>query len=82
MGTSKGFSSWYSGLTDSEKTSYARRAKTSRRYIETHLLTAGRIPRPHAMHHLARASGTFTLGGLCEWFYRTKLANARARTIQ
>lgn len=74
MSTAKDFAKWYDGLDSRGKTSFARRAKTTRNYIESHLLAPYKIPRARAMHNLAEASGHFTLAELAAWFYETTVA--------
>jgi hypothetical protein len=70
----KNFATWYDGLAEQQKTSFARRAKTTRNYIESHLLAPYKIPRAEAMNNLAAASGEFTVAELAAWFYETSLA--------
>lgn len=77
----KNFAAWYEGLPEQEKTSFARRAKTTRNYIESHLLAPYKIPRADAMSNLAAASGHFTVAELAAWFYESSLAR-RARPGQ
>lgn len=67
------FAAWYETLSDREKTAYARRCKTTRGYIESHLLAPYKIPRPAAMERLAKGSG-FTVAGLAGWFYTAAIA--------
>lgn len=77
--TSKSFAAWYEGLSDRERTAYARRAKTTRGYIESHLLAPYKIPRAAAMENLARASQNFTVAELAAWFYESSLARRGRR---
>lgn len=68
------FSAWYEALPEAQKTAYAARAKTTRNYIESHLLAPYKIPRAESMNNLASASEEFTVAQLAAWFYETTLA--------
>jgi hypothetical protein len=76
----KNFATWYEGLQETQKTSFARRAKTTRGYIESHLLAPYKIPRAEAMNNLASASGEFTVAELAAWFYESSIARKAARS--
>jgi hypothetical protein len=73
VSTQKDFASWYDRLPDDKKSSFARRAKTTRGYIESHLLAPYKIPRAEAMNNLAAASGEFSVAELAAWFYQSSL---------
>ena len=65
-------------LTTQELDSFARRAGTTARYIQCHLLTQRKIPRPALMRKLASASGNaVTLDDLLRHFYKTRPADLR-----
>jgi hypothetical protein len=72
--TAKTFAAWYESLGPRERAAFARRSKTTQRYIETHLLAPHKIPRAQSMKRLAIASGVFTVGELAAWFYEASLA--------
>ena len=80
--TSKDFASWYGGLGEPERDSFARRANTTRGYIETHLLGAQKIPRAESMEALAKATETFTVAELAAWFYEASLTRKAHRNSQ
>lgn len=73
------FPSWYDSMTPRQRASYARRAKTTPGYIESHLLAPYKVPRPRKMKNLAAASGRFTVGELAAWFYESILARDEQR---
>ena len=63
-------------LSRPERDSFARRAGTTTRYIQCHLLTQRKIPRPALMQKLVSASGnTVTLDDLLAHFYKTRPAD-------
>lgn len=63
-------------LTPTERDSFARRAGTTVRYIQCHLLTQRKIPRPGLMRKLVSASGNVvTLDDLLAHFYKTRPAD-------
>lgn len=70
-------------LTPPERDSFARRVGTTVRYIQCHLLTQRKIPRPALMRKLVSASGNaVTLDDLLAHFYKTRPADlgpARSR---
>lgn len=69
----KNFALWYEGLPNDKKSAFARKAKTTRGYIESHLLAPYKIPRAEAMNNLAAATGEFTVAELAAWFYQASL---------
>jgi hypothetical protein len=73
------FAAWYGSLSTQERARYARRAKTSSNYIESHLTAPYKVPRPQKMKHLASASGRFTVGELAASFYEAFLAREERR---
>jgi len=63
------FKTWYRSLTPGEKDEFARRAGTSRAYIEGHLFARRRIPRRETMEALAKASlGRLTYEDIVRFF--------------
>lgn len=50
------FKLWYRSLTPQEKDAFAKRAGTSRAYIEGHLFARRRVPRRETMEALSTAS--------------------------
>ncbi len=65
------FKRYFYGLTPSERDAYAYRAGTTVRYIQCHLITRRKIPRPRSMHKLAAASeDSVSLDELLAYFYK------------
>lgn len=64
-------------LTQPERDSFARRAGTTTRYIQCHLITHRKIPRPALMRKLVAASGNrVTLDDLLTHFYKKRPSDA------
>ncbi len=67
------FSDWYKELPPSEREAYARRAETTTRYIETHLIapeSRRKVPRRDLMTRLIAASnGALSFPELAAYFY-------------
>ncbi len=81
------FKQYFYGLTPLERDAYARRAGTTARYIQCHLIGKAKIPRPRLMGELAAASGKHvTLEELLLYFYKnrepTRKVNRRTSPTQ
>ncbi|MGH8761239.1 MAG: hypothetical protein ACREVW_17315 [Burkholderiales bacterium] len=62
---------YYYGLNAAEREAFARRAQTTVGYIQCHLITRRKIPRPNSMRKLAAASGDrVSLDDLLVYFYK------------
>lgn len=72
------FKSFYQGLAAPERVRFAQIAGTSTRYIEVHLMTRRKIPKPPLMAGLAAActqlGGSLSQQDLLSFFYRTDAA--------
>ncbi len=65
------FKLYFCGLTPLERDAYADRAGTTVRYIQCHLITRRKIPRPRSMQKLAAASeDSVSLDELLAYFYK------------
>lgn len=63
---------YFYGLTPSERRLFAERAGTTARYIQCHLLSRAKIPRPALMQKLASASSNVvTFDDLLRYFYQS-----------
>ncbi len=66
------FKLYFYGLTALERNAYADRAGTTVRYIQCHLITRRKIPRPDSMRKLAAASeNSISLDDLLAYFYKS-----------
>lgn len=69
------FKQFYQGLPADERKRFAVAAKTTTGYIEVHLMTRRKIPKPALMSSLASACAAFevpiTQDDLLAFFYRT-----------
>jgi hypothetical protein len=67
------FRTFYRSLTSEQKEQFIKAAGTSKRYIETHLVYARKIPGPKLMDDLynacAQLGATFTKSELIAFFY-------------
>ena len=62
---------YYYALDAAEREAFARRAQTTVGYIQCHLITRRKIPRPNSMRKLAAASeNRVTLDDLLAYFYK------------
>ncbi len=62
---------YYYGLATTEREAFARRAQTTVGYIQCHLITRRKIPRPSSMRKLATASeNRISLDDLLAYFYK------------
>jgi hypothetical protein len=63
---------YFYGLDQTEREAFARRAQTTVGYIQSHLITCRKIPRPDSMRKLAAASeNRVSLDDLLAYFYKT-----------
>lgn len=71
MVNDKDFRNYYQALDADARARYAKRAGTTRGYIEAHLVHARKVPRPKLLRQLAKASnGALTVPSLVEFFYQ------------
>jgi hypothetical protein len=62
---------YFYGLDPTEREAFARRAQTTVEYIQCHLITRRKIPRPDSMRKLAAASqDQVSLDDLLACFYK------------
>lgn len=64
------FRDFFLSKSEKQKTEYAKKAGTTRSYIQTHLITRYKIPRKKLMEGLVDAcNGAFTYEELLSFFY-------------
>lgn len=69
------FKGFFYSLDAKERAAYCRRAGTSVSYLQLHVITRRKLPRPESLKRLAKASrGRVTLRDLLEFFYDVDLA--------
>jgi len=69
------FKGFFYSLNAKERAAYCRRAGTTVNYLQRHVITRRKLPRPESMKRLAKASqGRVTVRKLLEFFYQEDLA--------
>lgn len=79
------FKSFYLGLDRPRRDAFAERAKTTSRYIEMHLVSRRKVPRPALMDGLAEALAEFGAGiskpQLVAFFYEAPQGSLKSEPV-